>query len=87
MKTYYVDLVIRGCPPDSVMGEEPMIVATRVAVQVPDVMEADEISEAIGNEVQKIGVHFINSDQLSVSIDKYEETRENVEVPPEYRPN
>lgn len=91
-RTYLIDVVIRGQPPGVAEGDEPVIAATRVAIQVPDVMDSERRARAIGEEVRKVGAHFLNqTEQLGVSLDRYEaaldEETDWSEVPPESRPN
>jgi hypothetical protein len=91
-KTYLIDVVVRGQPEGVTEGAEPVIAATRVAVQVPEMMENPQAARAIGEEVRKVGLAFLdNSDQLGISIDQYETALEEEvdfsDVPPEYRPN
>jgi len=92
MKTYYIDVMVRGNAPGAVSGEEPVIVATRMALQVPAAMESSQVGKALGEEIRKMGLRFVGqSDQLGISIDRYEEaieeTRDYSDVPPEFRPN
>ncbi len=91
-KTYLIDVMVRGQPDGVTEGEEPVIAATRVAVQVPEVMGSPQAARAIGEEVRKVGLTFLDhSDQLGLSIDRYESALEEEvdfsDVPPEYRPN
>jgi hypothetical protein len=92
-KTYLIDVMVRGQPDGVETGEEPIIAATRVAVQVPELMGTPQIGRAIGEEVRKVGLSFLdNAEQLSVSIDRYEEAMEEeapdfTDLPPEFRPN
>jgi len=91
-RTYLIDVVVRGQPPGVTQGDEPVIAATRMAIEVPDVMDNEQCAHAIGQEVQKMGQHFMQqSEQLTVSLNRYEaamdEERDWSEVPPEYRPN
>ena len=91
-KTYLIDVMVRGQPTGVTTGDEPVIAATRVAVQVPELMTSQQMAGAIGEEVRKVGIHFIaNTEQLGISLDRYEEAIEETidysDVPPEHRPN
>ena len=91
-KTYLIDVMVRGQPEGVTAGEEPVVTAIRVSVEVPEVMTSQQRAGAIGEEVRKIGLHFIaNTDQLGINLDRYEEALEEdidyADVPPEFRPN
>lgn len=91
-KTYLIDVMVRGQPAGVTEGDEPVIAATRISVQVPEMMGTHQAAKAIGEEVRKVGLSFLdNSDQLGISIDRYEEALEEEpdfsDVPPEFRPN
>jgi hypothetical protein len=91
-RTYLIDVVIRGQPLGVTEGDEPVIAATRMAIEVPDMLDGKERAHAIGEQVRKMGTHFLNqSEQLGVSLDRYEaameEERDWSDMPPEFRPN
>jgi hypothetical protein len=91
MRIYLIDVLVRGTAGDCPVGEEPIIAATRVAVEAPEAMDSTRMAKALGEEVKKIGAHFLdNSDQLGTSLDKYEDAARQVKEelsPPESRPN
>lgn len=91
-RTYLIDVVVRGQPPGAATGEEPVIAATRVAIEVPDTLSSENAAKAVGAEVRKVGAHFIvQHEQLAISLSRYEAAMEEEldfsDVPPEYRPN
>ena len=94
-RTYFIDVLIRGQPARGIeIGSEPVIAATRIAVVVPDHMDSMKAAIAIGEEVRKVGSHFVVSNEnLGTSLDQYHKALEEQksvdtsELPPELRPN
>ena len=91
-KTYIIDVVIKGQSPNTLPDEEPIIATTRVAVETPNHMTSRQKACAIGEEIQHVGAHMLDSaEQLGDSIQRYEEAMDEridlLNILPDNRPN
>ena len=91
MRTYFIDVMLRGHPGNCPVGAEPIIAALRMALEVPETMTSSQMARAVAEQVRKISVRFADdNEQLGLSIEQYEEASADLHddsVPPALLPN